>query len=92
MFVQLIDQLQIVRGEQIAEIYLPTDRSDVGEFTGLTPTAVRRAFRSLTTQGAMKIWNRRYVRNVDRAAFEKIAGDPVEQFDVGLRGQIKNRH
>jgi CRP/FNR family transcriptional regulator len=33
MFVQLIEQLRIARGEQTTEIYLPMDRSDIGEYT-----------------------------------------------------------
>jgi CRP-like cAMP-binding protein len=79
MFLQLIEQLQIARGEPTAEIYLPMDRSDIGEYSGLTLAAVSRAFRSLTTRGIIKFRDRRHVRIVDRSAFEKIAGDPPEQ-------------
>jgi CRP-like cAMP-binding protein len=80
MFVQLIEQLRLARGEQTVEIMLPMDRSDIGEYTGLTLAAVSRAFRSLVTRGVIKVRNRRYVRIVDRAAFEKIAGEPVEPY------------
>jgi CRP/FNR family transcriptional regulator, anaerobic regulatory protein len=78
MFVQLIEELKIARGEQTTEIYLPMDRSDIGEYTGLTLAAVSRAFRSLTTRGLIKIRNRRYVTILDRTAFENIAGEPIE--------------
>jgi CRP/FNR family transcriptional regulator, anaerobic regulatory protein len=78
MFLQLIEQLQIARGEQRAEIYLPMDRSDIGEYVGMTLAAVSRAFRSLTTRGLIKVRNRRHVRIVDRSSFERIAGDPIE--------------
>jgi CRP-like cAMP-binding protein len=78
MFVQLIEQLRGARGEQTAEIMLPMDRSDIGEYTGLTLSAVSRAFRTLTIRGVIKVRNRRYVKVVDRTTFEKIAGDPVE--------------
>ena len=78
MFLQLIEQLQIARGEQTAEIYLPMNRSDISEYVGLTLAAVSRAFRSLTMRGIIKNRDRRHVRIVDRSAFEKIAGDPPE--------------
>ena len=78
MFLQLIEELQIARGEQRSEIDLPMDRSDIGEYVGMTLAAVSQAFRSLTTPGIIKIRNRRHVRIVDRSAFEKIAGDPPD--------------
>jgi len=87
MFVQLIEQLGIARGEQTAEITLPMDRSDIGEYTGLTLAAVSRAFRSLTTRGVIKVRDRRHVRIIDRTAFENIAGDPPEPLTVGLSGR-----
>jgi CRP/FNR family transcriptional regulator len=76
MFLQLLEQLRIARDEPTTEIYLPIDRSDIGEYTGLTLAAVSRAFRSLTTSGVIKVRDRRHVRIIDRAAFDKIAGDP----------------
>ena len=78
IFVQMIEQLQIARGEKTLEVTLPMDRSDIGEYTGLTLAAVSRAFRSLITHGVIRVRNRRHVRIIDRAAFEKIAGDPKE--------------
>ena len=78
MFIQMIEQLQNARGEQTTEVILPMDRSDIGEYTGLTLSAVSRAFRSLTTRGIIKVRERRHVTITDRAAFEDIAGDPVE--------------
>lgn len=78
MFLQMIEQLQIARGEQITEIALPMGRSDIGKYTGLTLAAVSRAFRSLTTRGIIKVRDRRHVSVIDRATFDKIAGDPIE--------------
>jgi CRP/FNR family transcriptional regulator len=78
MFVQMIEQLQNARSEQTTEVILPMDRSDIGEYTGLTLSAVSRAFRSLTSRGVIGVRDRRRVRIIDRAAFEKIAGDSVE--------------
>jgi CRP-like cAMP-binding protein len=78
MFLRLIEQLHISRGEQTDEIYLPMDRSDIGEYIGMTLPAVSRAFRSLTTRGIIKVRNGRHVRITDRNGFEKITGDPVE--------------
>jgi CRP/FNR family transcriptional regulator len=84
MFVQMIEQIQKARGEQTAEVNLPMDRSAVGEYTGLTLSAVSRAFRSLTIRGIIRVRNRRHVRIIDRPAFEHIAGDPVEPLTIGL--------
>jgi len=78
MFLQLIEQLQIGKGEQVAEIYLPMDRSNIGEYIGMTLAAVGRAFRTLTTRGVIKLRDRAHVRIVDRDAFDKIASDPPE--------------
>jgi len=60
------------------------DRSDIGEYTGLTLAAVSRAFRSLTTRGVIEVRNRRYVRIIDRAAFDRIAGDAPESLPIEL--------
>jgi CRP-like cAMP-binding protein len=76
MFLQLIEQLHIAKGQQIAEIPLPMDRSDIGRYIGITLEAVGRAFRALTTRGIIKLRDRGHVRIVDRDAFDKIAGDP----------------
>lgn len=84
MFLQLIEQRQFLRGEKTGEIYLPMDRSDIGEYTGMTLPAVSRAFRSLTARGIIKIRNRRYVRIADRQGFEKIAGDSSDLSASGL--------
>jgi CRP-like cAMP-binding protein len=78
MFLQMIEQLQISRGEQTGEIYLPMARSDIGEYIGLTLSAVSRAFRSLTTREIVKIRNGRHVRIIDRNGFEQMAVDPIE--------------
>jgi CRP/FNR family transcriptional regulator len=76
MFLQLIEQLHIAKGRQIAEIPLPMDRSDIGRYIGMTLEAVGRAFRTLTTRGVIELRDRGHVRIVDRDAFDKIAGDP----------------
>jgi len=76
MFLQLIEQLHVAKGQQIAEIPLPMGRSDIGRYAGMTLEAVSRAFRSLTTRGIIKLRDRGHVRIVDRDAFDKIAGDP----------------
>ena len=76
MFLQLIEDLHIAKGQQIAEIPLPMDRSDIGRYVGITLEAVGRAFRALTTRGIIEFRDRGHVRIVDRAAFDKIAGDP----------------
>jgi CRP-like cAMP-binding protein len=84
MFLQLIEQLQIAKGQQIAEIHLPMERSDIGNYIGITLPAVSRAFRALTTRGVIKLRNRGHVKIVDRDAFDKIAGDPPALPDIAL--------
>jgi CRP/FNR family transcriptional regulator len=84
MFLQLVEQLQIAKGEQAAEIYLPMDRSEIGDYVGMTLAAVSRGFRSLVTRGIIKFRDRRHVRIIDRSAFEKIAGDPIKEPAIGL--------
>ncbi|HEY7300159.1 MAG TPA: helix-turn-helix domain-containing protein [Xanthobacteraceae bacterium] len=83
MFLQMMEQLQLGRGEQSAEIHLPMDRSDIGEYVGMTLAAVSRAFRSLTMRGIIKHRDRRHVSIVDRRAFEAIAGEPIEAPALG---------
>ena len=75
MFLQLIEQLQFTRGERTDEIFLPMQRSDIGEYVGMTLAAVSRAFQSLARRGIIKTQNRRYVRIVDRMQFERFAGE-----------------
>jgi CRP/FNR family transcriptional regulator len=77
MFLQLIEQLQIAKGEQINEIYLPMGRSDIGNYIGTTLAAVSRAFRALIARGIIKVRDRRHVSIIDRNTFDKIAGDPL---------------
>jgi predicted transcriptional regulator len=67
------------------------DRSDIGEYTGLTLSAVSRAFRSLTTHGIVKVRERRHLRITDRDAFEKIAGDPVDPQTVAVPSVVPSR-
>jgi CRP/FNR family transcriptional regulator len=84
MFLQLIEQLQIAKGEQAAEIYLPMDRSHISNYIGITPEAMSRAFRALTTRGIIKLRDRGHVRIVDRHAFNEIAADPPAPRAIGV--------
>jgi len=84
MFFQLIEGLQMAKGQQTAEIYLPMDHSDIGNYIGMTLPAVSRAFRALTTRGVIKLRDRGHVRIVDRDAFDKIAGDPPAPLATAL--------
>jgi CRP/FNR family transcriptional regulator, anaerobic regulatory protein len=84
MFLQFIEQLQMAKAEQTAEIYLPMDRSDIGEYIGTTLSAVSRAFRTLTTRGVIKVRDRVHVRIVDRDAFDNIAGDPPAPLAIAV--------
>jgi CRP-like cAMP-binding protein len=75
MFLQLLEQIQAARGERSTEIYLPMNRSDIGEYVGMSLEAVSRAFRGLTTRGIIKSRDRRHLKIMDRSTFDKIAGD-----------------
>jgi CRP/FNR family transcriptional regulator len=77
MFLQMMEQVQMARGGQSAEIYLPMDRSDIADYAGMTLAAVSRAFRSLALRDIIKFRDRRHVRIIDRGAFESIAGGPI---------------
>jgi len=75
MFLQMLEQLQTANGGSTNEIYVPMDRSDIAEYIGTTLAAVSRAFRMLTARGILQSRDRRHVKIIDRAAFEKLAGD-----------------
>jgi len=76
MLLHLIEELQIAKADNAAEIFLPMHRSDIGEYLGMTLSAVSRAFAALTRRGIIKPRNRSHVRIVDRAAFDRLAADP----------------
>jgi CRP-like cAMP-binding protein len=88
MFLQFLEKLQAAKGGQVLEIYLPMSRSDIAEYTGMTLAAVSRAFRRLDTQGVIKVRNRRHVSVVDRRAFEKTAGDAIENPAIDSRMRL----
>ncbi|MBI2738993.1 MAG: Crp/Fnr family transcriptional regulator [Rhodospirillales bacterium] len=72
MFIEMLRQLQVAKGGSSTEIYVPMDRSDIGEYVGLSLAAVSRTFRSLVTHGIIQTRDRRHVKVADRAAFENI--------------------
>lgn len=73
MFLELQEHLQVARGDQPAEIYLPMDRSSIAAYLGLTLPALSRAFRTLTTKQIISSRDRRHVRILDREAFNRLA-------------------
>jgi CRP/FNR family transcriptional regulator len=75
MFLQLLENLQATGDEHTAEIYLPMQRSDIGEYLGMSLEAVSRAFRVLTTRGIINSRDRRHLKIADRGTFDKIAAD-----------------
>ena len=80
MFLQLIEQLQIAKGQQTAEIHLPMDHSDISKYVGMTLPAVSGAF-------VIKLHDRGHVQIIDRDAFDKIAGDPPAPLAIALPSQ-----
>lgn len=83
LFLQLLEQLQVAKGDRTPEIYLPMSRSDIGEYVGMWLEAVSRAFRILATRGVIKIRSRRYVKIADRDAFDRITADPNGSLGLG---------
>jgi CRP/FNR family transcriptional regulator len=75
MFLQLFEQLQAARGESTTEIYLPMNRSDIGEYVGMSLAAVSRAFRSLAARGIIKSRDRRHLKIIDRTSFDNLVDD-----------------
>jgi CRP/FNR family transcriptional regulator len=73
MFLQLLEHLQASRGEPVNEIHLPMDRTEIGEFVGLSLAAVSRGFKKLAANGIIEMRNRRHVKVKHRAAFEALA-------------------
>lgn len=73
LFLHLMEQLQGDRGESTNEIYLPMDRTAIGQFTGMSLAAVSRAFRKLTIDGVVTVRNRHHVKVKDRKAFDQLA-------------------
>jgi CRP-like cAMP-binding protein len=73
LFLRLIEQQQAARGERTTDIYLPMNRSDIGEYVGMSLEAVSRAFRSLAARGIIKSRDRRHLEIADRSAFDAIS-------------------
>jgi CRP-like cAMP-binding protein len=73
MFLELLERLQIARGEPASEIHLPMGRSSIASYLGLTPAALSRAIQTLTSGQIIAARDRRHVRIVDREAFQKLA-------------------
>lgn len=73
MFLQLLEQMQFARHEDVFEIYLPMPRVDIADYLGLSPSALSRAFHHL---GRRKIIRMRDVRHAiieDRDMFDRLA-------------------
>ena len=74
MFLNMLQDLQASRGEPTNEIHLPMDRTDIGEYVGMSLAAVSRAFRTLAVNGIVEARDRRHIKVKNRAAFDKLAG------------------
>jgi CRP-like cAMP-binding protein len=79
-FLQMLEQLQVARGEDTSEIHIPMDRSDIGEYVGMSLATVSRSLASLASRGIIKSIDRHHLKIVDRDGFEKIvAGGTVRR-------------
>jgi CRP/FNR family transcriptional regulator len=75
LFLQMLENVQAARGEDVAEIYLPVNRSDIGDYIGVSLEAVSRAFRALSTRGVIDFRNRRHVKIIDRDRLNDITSE-----------------
>lgn len=71
-FLQMLEQLHAANGDAAGEIYVPMNRSDIGEYVGLSLAAVSRTFAGLVRRKVIGIRDRRRIEVIDRAAFERI--------------------
>jgi CRP/FNR family transcriptional regulator len=79
-FLQMLEQLQAARGADTSQIHIPMDRSDIGEYVGMSLAAVSRSFARLTSHGIIKSIDRHRLKIVDRDGFAKIiAGGTVRR-------------
>lgn len=79
-FLQMLEQLQAARGEDTSEVRIPMDRSDIGEYVGMSLAAVSRTFTSLIQRGVIKSRDRRHIQIRDRSGLDKIiAGSTVRR-------------
>jgi CRP/FNR family transcriptional regulator len=78
MFLRLMEELQADRGEPTNEIYLPMDRTEIGEYVGLSLAAVSRAFHTLSAAGVVRVRDRRHVKISDRQAFDALIALPSD--------------
>jgi CRP/FNR family transcriptional regulator, anaerobic regulatory protein len=73
-FLQMLERHQSAGGERGADIYLPMNRSEIGEYVGLSLEAVSRAFRTLARRGVVKCRDRRHLTIADRGALNALCG------------------
>jgi CRP-like cAMP-binding protein len=78
LFLQLLEELELARGEPVNEIYLPMSRSDIAEYVGTSLAAISRAFRALTTRGVLQARDRQHVKIMDQRTFERLTSDRQE--------------
>lgn len=75
IFLQMLEQLQFARSEDVFEIYLPMARVDIADYLSLSPSSLSRAFRRLQHQKIIKIRGIRHVIIQDREIFERLVDE-----------------
>lgn len=73
LFLQMLENYQISRGENAEEIYLPMRRSDIADYVGMSIEAVSRSLSALESDGILALKNRRHIEILDRRGLEAIA-------------------
>ena len=72
LFLQLLENYQAARGESVEEVYLPMNRSDIGDYVGMSLEAVSRSFRSLASRGIITFRDRLHVKIISHSQLESI--------------------
>jgi CRP/FNR family transcriptional regulator len=74
LFLAMQEHLQAARNEPASEVFLPMNRSDIAEYTGLSLSALSRGFAELTRRGVIRARDLHHVRVLDGKALDQIAG------------------
>jgi CRP/FNR family transcriptional regulator len=77
MFLEMLEHLQVGRGEDNSEIYLPMSKTDIAEYVGVSLAAMSRAFRTLNERGVISCRDRHHAKIFDKVTLEHLADQPT---------------
>ena len=77
LFFQLLEQHQLAREQATHTLEIPMSRSDIADYTGMTPESVSRSFRTIASRGIVIFVNHRAVKILDRDRLEALVLHPT---------------